>query len=83
GVNLTTHIQDTVSLIEFKNLADVVLNLHSHCCGSLTSDESGFVPKNLGKIQENHNGFNECLLDFMETGTNIPAPQRIYQNWVS
>jgi pimeloyl-ACP methyl ester carboxylesterase len=30
GVNLTTHIQDTVSLIEFENLTDVVLCGHSY-----------------------------------------------------
>jgi pimeloyl-ACP methyl ester carboxylesterase len=29
GVNLTTHIQDIVNLIEFENLADVVLCGHS------------------------------------------------------
>jgi pimeloyl-ACP methyl ester carboxylesterase len=29
GVNLTTHIQDIVSLIEFENLADVILCGHS------------------------------------------------------
>ena len=50
-----------------------MLNLQSHCVGSLTRSESGFVPKNHAKIQEYHNGLDECLPDFMKTSTNISA----------
>src|SRR5262245_22923223 len=74
GVDLTMPLCQQIiprTILCFSPLSDIcfeiacesalVLNLQSHCVGSLTRSESGFVPKNHAKIQENHNVFSEYL----------------------